>query len=799
MSTVTTVSSVALHLVEVDHGQVEKAMITSIATQENFNSIYIRDIITGIGNKMKGVFDYAKNEYTLALPSGVATDIQLPSLDTIANALTDDIGYSYDVVVLRFKYIPYKPYMEVLDFLLSDRAFDLYNEIAYSYPTIVFTGDMQLRVTDSSISLDGLSVDMSYELWGTVFTTTPGDAESGSVEVTTGVWALLGTYSESILRPSVVNTEYGDNTLIAWYRKYDVGGALLPNTDVWIYRVSEDRYSEVDPNRSVSAVGEYLPVVPLRYNNQDLTGQDEVIYQTSVDTLTPQVAAAKIAYDDAYAIDGGVGSPAPSDALYAAWQSLLSQLNAAEASLASAIAIKTTPLYLTSKELLKKLNLPIESLGDSINSNPDLPEIDHAYVMFGVDLQSNESASMAYLNHYFNYIGTLNVDRFDATAVLNYTSNGEPIYVDSVFTEYGLSLSMTYDSIQTSYITGSVGNGNMGNAEKSIEYTLHEAVPGTDEFDLGTPAYISTVLTIDLQTTPVTIRRVVINNLVVTNHIDGGYVVTATPQTVKDDPDNHNLIIPIDYNLSLVLGTRQRNELYTDCALLVINAVVKTKLKWYQEQWFSAIVFIVGVVVTVVGLYYGGIDLAYWWGQGLYAFLAWLAINIVISLAIKIVFDWIVEKVGAKIGIIGALVLTVIGLILTQGRSGAGLLGQYTMMTGQIALQMSVALLSSVNEFIQLAAQKVIEEYDAFTKLMGDAYDAINTNSEVEAMNNKPDFDPLNYVYPKRYYTVPAESPDAFFRRTLGLYDNTYYVTHNAISNFAANLLTLDKSFGLPA
>ncbi len=109
-----------------------------------------------------------------------------------------------------------------------------------------------------------------------------------------------------------------------------------------LYSYARDYYTLGLPqgNSGIEHGDVFLPVIPLRYDNRDLT-------------------------DDAH---------------------------------------KSTPLYITSKKLLKKVNINIDQMAENIKLNPGIADIDNAYIMFGVELQTKNNESIRYLAEYFHHI-----------------------------------------------------------------------------------------------------------------------------------------------------------------------------------------------------------------------------------------------------------------------------------------------------------------------------------------------------------------------------------------------------------
>jgi len=727
MSTKTYVSSAALHMIKTDENPVVASAMAALLTDNNMVDVILANSTGSLAGKVGAAFAYAESDYALALPSGKTTQLNTPTKTEIATVIANDIAYPLGVIVTEFKYTPYQPYHEVLDYLLTERLFNTQNNTIHKYSNLKFNNGQVIHITDSSVSTDGLSIDLSYVYYEYVeYTTYYKDNY-----ITQSVWEPTHTYTETVPRPSTINTTYEDTCLIAVYAKLNALEDMLPEKYVWIYRVYTNEYPTLNNTTNVLNNDKYFPVVPIRYNNVDLTSS----------------------------------------------------------------SLNQTNLHITSKRLLRILGASFESIGKQLNDSPDVDDIDHAYIMFGANLQSNKLATLAYLNHYFDYLGSLDTTEYvSADAALPNFINSDGSSIN--FTEHGLALSISFSAITTSFLIGEIDTGIVGNARKSIHYSI---VPGvliqsTEEgvFPYTTPDRVTSTLTLDLQITPSVFRRVVVEDLVMTNHVYPGHPVITTLKEVKDDPENNNFMIPLEYNLSLWLSYPERTELYSDCFLLILNTIVKVKLKWYQESWFGALIMIAAIVLSV---YLGQPWLTQLAAGALSTTAVIVAVmkSVIIGLVTSLVMKWVVKIVGPKLGIIGAIVLAVIALAVSKSKAGLELLSQYTLSYSQLAMACASALLSASNAAIAASIDSIIDRYDAFSNLLEQAYEDMNSNTEVQALNFNTIYDPMAIVKGKEYYAIP-ESTDDFLTRTLNLYQSNVYGIHDAIPNFVENLLRIDTN-----
>jgi hypothetical protein len=144
-----------------------------------------------------------------------------------------------------------------------------------------------------------------------------------------------------------------------------------------------------------------------------------------------------------------------------------------------------TAQYKTSVELLKTLKIDFLGLGTLINSNENIGELDFAYVMWGVDLQTEIPMSLRYLHKFFDKLGQEQTTN-DIEAYQNYldpTVLQQPLnkYTASVgsrftnpkpsFAEAGLNLIIHHDFITTEIISGDVGERGLVTSRRVLIHT----------------------------------------------------------------------------------------------------------------------------------------------------------------------------------------------------------------------------------------------------------------------------------------------------------------------------------------
>jgi hypothetical protein len=541
----------------------------------------------------------------------------------------------------------------------------------------------------------------------------------------------------------------GDMYCTVLYQLRDVNYNLLPERYYWLYRLSEGTYPILSRPTTEFDQTGFFPVIPIRRHNVDLT----------------------------------------------------------------AGAARDTALYTTSKKLLKKLGLDIDSLAAQLNENPDIAEIDHAYVMMGVDIQTQVPESILYLTQFFEYLA--NNSRYTKTHFEVSLAGGKAASVNLLgqlilqkipnanlpFAELDIKINIMFNYIEPTWVAGSIGP--VGTVTSTTTILPQIQIPHYlyDQGDNHETRIIYTnidnnSITFRWQVDAVSYRQIKVHGLVHTNEVYAGKVVGTNLENSLD-PDDNKFIIPIHYGIAQLMPILKRNILYQDALCLQINSYVITKVKWYQTSFFKFVFYAVGVIVTVVTV--GGAT-KFWVALGaaiadgavaVFMLLMKVALQAyLIGLAVNYGMKFVAEYLGAEwAAIIGAAVAV---YAITRGGKGGNLpIGTVASIpTSQALLQIGKSLIT--------ASQALIGE--AFNDLYSDMVkwgDRVATQEEelakaTELLHSDTLITPLDWIATPRKLQFPHESPDAFFNRTIHT-GNPGALTKDVIGKFYDNMLMLPK------
>ena len=654
------------------------SLLLSVLSGDSIANGILNTAVSGMALRMDRMRAYAKTEYTLGLSTGYHSGTIVMDDEDLALIVAEDISAPYGVVVVNNYIAPLDLHHIILPYLLNVRGWNTTLNVISNFPVgITFPNypwlSHKVSVEDVELSTDALTANIVYRINSyDIF------YDEYGLPTTQTYLAFTSTFIETYVLPT--GFRIGHNYCIAIYQKLDSAGTPETTQHHWFYAIESQKYPEIAVTNNVNEENNSMPVIPLRYNNADLTS----------------------------------------------------------------LAYQETALYKTSKKLLKKLNLDIDTIAEHLNTQDGVAEIDHAYLMFGADLQSTNNEIIAYLTEFFDHLADISaVSMFgsmgqiinssklsqnmfvfngqSATAIPGSNSysmigyNGETITATivnnttvSTMVEYGLNTSIVYSYCKSDIIAGSIGPIGTATMQKIRGI-------GTDNaFDQYGNLYTvdGSSLILKLQVANNAYKQVVVKGLVHTNNIYGGYNVVTTLTNVIDSADEHNFIIPIHYGVAKKLPLLQRHLLYEESFILVLNSYVITKVKWYQTGFFK---FLVTVVTFAVALYFAQpwlLELTAAIEAGFVATVMFLLPDVLIGLLITTAFTFIADAIGPEKLMILAAIVAVVTIAVNP--SGSFKLFGKTLPTAETFLSLSNAMMTGAQKGFEKQLEDVFEEKQSF-------------------------------------------------------------------------------------
>jgi hypothetical protein len=476
-----------------------------------------------------------------------------------------------------------------------------------------------------------------------------------------------------------------------------------------------------------------------------------------------------------------------------------------------------------------------DSLLESLADNPGLGDIDHAWVVFGVSLNTKQQDGQKYLYEFFKNIA-------DTTAIAVGTYKSPTAYADAWATFVSAAQVSTNDEsgvdiptrpippVAQEYTTtinssGAVQNwlfnititakgggqvigsgyhakslGKIGHCWVYAKSTITLSVPSyTNDVELSFIPATTTVIAFGKQVAADTWVEYEFFDLVHVNNVYQGVTTTTLGTTaIASTEENSSFIIPLHEGVFTELTLIRRTQLSLECAFIVVNYYNKQTIPWYSTGFFQIIVVVAIIVIAVYTGYIGpeaagvlgtnatvGATLGFVGTAAIAGAIAnAVAAAIVSALIVRVSKAALGEEVGRIVGLIASMITI---NLMSSGDKAFSLADSWTQMTkadNLIKLSLSgineygsylqgkVAEISAETQALMLESEKSLKDIQRLTQeLLGDS--GINPTTITDAI---------------RYAT---ENPEQFLDRTTMTGTEIAELSLKFVENFPAPQLAL--------
>lgn len=495
-------------------------------------------------------------------------------------------------------------------------------------------------------------------------------------------------------------------------------------------------------------------------------------------------------------------------------------------------------IYALNKKAYKKaVGGKFDDLVAQIADNPDLDEIDHAYLVFGVSLNTPEKQGKKYIYKFFERILDTGLYRpwvpadYEAWRA-EYTQitiarqiwadwkaaqadSGNPLF-GTVEPPNPAYKAMPYERMgfysgEMNYLTeimwaglGKFSGTGLGKPDaKRGDFWIVKGNPENFEMKIiGVRAYqinkynLSTSpITIYWQETDSTYHGIIVHSLMHRTWI-GGEVESLSAHEALDSSEESSFIIPMHEGIMRSMSLVSVTQISTYSSYLVLNSYQKVKKKWYQTDFFKMILVMVIIVIAVwtggtgagllgpaasVGAALGFTGAAaVLIGTLANALAAMLLSKIVTAVSVKL-FG---EKNGAIIGAIASAVVLSVGTDMSNGGTMASALTNLG--RSDNLLRLTVAAGGGYTEYLKNSVENTVAET---ARMLAEYEKKTEEISELWEQNlgfGQVYFDATSLTDVFKSDMPFPESSESFLSRTLLLGSEVASLSNDMLTNFTA-------------
>lgn len=494
------------------------------------------------------------------------------------------------------------------------------------------------------------------------------------------------------------------------------------------------------------------------------------------------------------------------------------------------------------KALEKATGAKYPELQASLEVNPSLRDIDYAYVVFGVPINTKEDVSKKYIYKFFQAMrsetgsgeGELNAwkakwavsdnsqrtwlswkeAQSDPTNPL--FGNPEPAripYPPTPNNGIGIaSPAVNYNiTLYWSALAESTGTGQAWPGAKMGQLRMTNS-PLTDYEELIVSGGLSSwrpnpqyVNYITWQDGVDTWRTMAIWNLVHINMIYKGKGVYTNGWEALGDPEESGLMIPLHEGIFKSMSLVDATQMSMASGYMVLNCYKVVKQKWYQTSWFKIILVIIVIVITVLSSGTGagsagllgtaasvGAALGF---VGAVAIIVGTIANAVAAMLLaqlltagaKALFG---DEVGAVVGAIASVVAISVGTSMMSGQGMAA--GFSNMANAENILKLTVAAGNGLAEYVGAKTTSIMQQTQELIDQYGQDSQAIMETWERNLGLGQVLIDPTVLTDSAQQYNYVPERSGVFLSRTLLTGSDIADMTNDLLTNFTKMTLSTE-------
>lgn len=436
----------------------------------------------------------------------------------------------------------------------------------------------------------------------------------------------------------------------------------------------------------------------------------------------------------------------------------------------------------SAKRLVGKLGLNYGDIISGVDANPDIGQVDHAYIVIGLKLNSTGQAALNYLFEYFNYLENVSTvtKEIDAAWVFETSyygvSNQPPVNQLEVRCNYYRIL-LAYRYINKSVVTGSIGKVG------TVTQTLNVVPQSTHISTSGVPLVRdNSELILRKQINATEYVELLVKGPHHINYVYNGYGVDTNIRILTENEDNNNFIIPLNrYIFTEVLSQKEQIAVMYSALNITFNSYEVMKLKWYQTGLFQFIMVIITVALTIYGFGYIANSIR---GMTMAAAATFIAQQVAIGVVISVGLQFAIKILGLEATVLAVLIMVAAVVYSGYGPNGAGSLEGVPW--AEEILKVASGLPEAVKKYSETMLKKISQEMTDFQDYAQKLWDDLE--DKWDAIKHQSNLDPLGLFYLTDYY--PGENPGTYMDRHIHT-GNPGVESLNAIGGYVDNMLDL--------
>jgi len=694
---------------------------------------------SAVNGKMTGVIDHARDFYTYGLPTDTFK-LNEGYVDEAALQIVMDGIAGTPVEILSSRLALVEPEFIASNFLVDTRGWDPVTDIILNEPPN----------TDTTFQHDTVFISAEWEMVETVYNlyehTWSVFNPSGNILLTYELTRVGGTSAPITVTEVFVVTPAINQSIVYYQVVYrdplitevnELGVTINSNWEYWLYNPATNVHPTLVPFVSTNQISDYYPIVPFRRNDQNLADK----------------------------------------------------------------SLKDTELFKTSRALMKKMGLDFETIANSIDESPSANDIDHAYLYFGVPIDTDEPTSLNYMYDYFDYLnnewaGGQTKESFEAWLLVNRSL--VPPQNSGRIEDAGLKIELVCNYINKETKSGSIGTGAIGDTARivnAVAPTRRSVSWGANDDREGYKEYDTSTITMQRQITIDTYDEITISGFTHKNYIYGEYAVVTGLQ-LGFAADNDNFLIPLNASIVAAYSNDDKVLIHYAAMHIVVNGYNREKIVWWKQLLKAILVIIVFILI----IYSLGNLLAF--AHSLATAGSWSAAGSLLlagaaDLAVAAFWGEVIIRAGtllvAQWGLEGSFLVQV--LLVATMIYMAWKTGNFEFLHADKMIWAVTAMSSGIKAEIDKDLREISAGNDTL----------IAEDKELTAIEERfaEDFDTGAYISTSQFYRNsnfnldPTEDPSKFYHRKIHA-GNPGVTVLDYASSYVAMSLELPKDFSRP-